>query len=399
MTRRPAGWYPLLLATATIGIANSVIFALLSNLQDKYGFSDAGLGLIAGSGFLVGLLGQLFLAPLADRGHSKRLLLGGLACALLGNVLFTLSSSLVTLVASRAVVGLSNSLFLPAARGIAVRISPDNVAERLGTMSGIELAGFVTGPVIGGLLVGPFGLKVPFLVTGAFALAGFALLAPRKLPQPFAEHSGDRPRLALDLLRLPRVRSGLLMSVALFTPVGFYDATLDVYLTGRGASDVLIGLTFAAYGIPFALLATFGGRLADRRGALRVAFISTILVAPVTMMYGLLTVPIIILVVTVIEGCFQALGVPASQSMVASSAPLGRAAAAQGLAGSSNLMIAAITAYSAGSLYKLVGPEWLYSIAAIGVAVFACLSVWQSRVGDRADAVMASESSTNSGAR
>ncbi len=393
MTRRTAGWYPLLLATGSIGIANSVVFALLSNLQDKYGFSDTGLGLIAGSGFLVGLIGQILLSPLADRGHSKQLLLAGLACAVLGNVLFTMSGSLATLVASRAVVGLSNSLFIPAARGIAIRISPDNVAERLGTMSGIELAGFVTGPVIGGFLVGPFGLKVPFLVTGAFALAGAVLLAPRKLPQPFIDptHS-ERNRIALDLLRLPRIRSGVLMSVALFMPVGFYDATLDVYLTDRGASDVLIGLTFLAYGIPFALLATTGGRLADRRGAVRVAFLSTVLVAPITMSYGLIAAPIVILVLTAVEGCLQAIGVPASQSIVAAAAPPGRAAAAQGLAGGSNLMIAAVTAYSAGTLYKLVGPGWLYSIAACGVALFAVLSLWQARVSrDNAAALALAE--------
>ena len=38
---RTRGWYPLLLATASIGVANSVIFSLLSDLQDRYGFSDA----------------------------------------------------------------------------------------------------------------------------------------------------------------------------------------------------------------------------------------------------------------------------------------------------------------------------------------------------------------------
>jgi MFS family permease len=380
VTRRPAGWYPLLLATGSIGIANSVVFSLLSNLQDKYGFSDTGLGLIAGSGFLVGLVGQIFLAPFGDRGHSKTLLLAGLGAAVLGSVLFAMSASLVTLVASRAVVGLSNSLFLPAARAIAISISPDNVAERLGTLGGIELAGFVAGPVIGGFLVGPFGLKVPFLVTGMFALAGAALLAPRKLPQPFLDQHHERHRVAFDLLRLPRVRSGVLMSVALFLPVGFYDATLDVYLTDRGASDVLIGMTFLAYGIPFALLATIGGRLSDRRGAVRVAFISTLLVGPVTASYGLIAAPMVILALTAFEGCLQALGVPASQSMVASSAPPGRAAAAQGLAGGGNLLIAAISAYSAGSLYKLLGPEWLYSIAGIGVVVFAMLSLWQARV-------------------
>lgn len=373
---RPAGWYPLLVATASIGIANSVVFSLLSNLQDEYGFSDGGLGLIAGSGFLVGLIGQILLAPLADRGHSKTLLLAGLTMAVLGSIAFALAGSLLTLVLARCVVGLSNSLFMPASRAIAVSISPDNVAQRLGTMSGVELAGFVTGPVIGGLLVGPFGVKVPFLVAGAFALAAALMLAPRALPQP---PIGDHQQLAFDLLRLPRIRSGVLMSMALFLPVGFYDATLDRYLTDMGASDVLIGLSFLAYGIPFALLATAGGRLADRKGAMRVALISTLAVAPLTGLYGFITVPLVIVGFSMVEGSVQALGVPASQSMVANAAPIGRAAAAQGLAGSANLLIAAITAYVAGDIYERWGSEWMFSIAGAGVITFALLAVWQGR--------------------
>ena len=125
MTRQQiAGWYPLLLATASIGVANSVIFSLLSDLQDKYHFANFGLGLIAGTGFLVGFVGQIMLAPLADRGHSKALLLGGLALAVVGSVFFALASSLAAFVAARAVVGLSNSLFLPSSRAIAVTIEP-----------------------------------------------------------------------------------------------------------------------------------------------------------------------------------------------------------------------------------------------------------------------------------
>ncbi|MGE3590479.1 MAG: hypothetical protein AB7L17_22360, partial [Ilumatobacteraceae bacterium] len=84
---RPDGWYALLLATAAIGISNSVVFSVLSDLQDKYGFADSGLGLIAGSGMVVGFVSQLLLAPLADRGHSKALLLGGLAIAVVGSLL------------------------------------------------------------------------------------------------------------------------------------------------------------------------------------------------------------------------------------------------------------------------------------------------------------------------
>lgn len=375
MTRlRVAGWYPLLLATASIGIANSVIFTLLSDLQDEYGFSDMGLGLIAGSGFLVGLIGQLLLAPYADRGHSKLLLLCGLGMAVVGSVMFALSTTLVMLVVSRAVVGFSNSLFVPASRAIAISISDVDVAKRLGTISGVELAGFVTGPVIGGLLVDPFGLKVPFLATGAVALAGLLMLLPQRLPQPPV---GERHSLAFDLLRLPRVRSGVLLSLALFLPVGFYDATLDRFLTDMGASNLLISLGFLAYGIPFALLATTGGRIADQRGALRVGFLAALVVGPITAIYGFIEVAIVIVVLSGVEGIIQALGVPAAQAVVADGAPRGRAAAAQGLAGSGNLLIGAVTGYLAGPMYQALGPKWMFPIAGLGVVAFGALAVAQ----------------------
>ena len=64
------------------------------------------------------------------------------------------------------------------------------------------------GPVIGGLLVDPFGVRVPFLVAGSFALAGMVLLAMRELPAPPID---TQHGLAFDLLRLPRVRAGVLL--------------------------------------------------------------------------------------------------------------------------------------------------------------------------------------------
>jgi MFS family permease len=371
---KPTGWYPILLATASIGIANSVVFTLLSDLQDKYKFSDAGLGLIAGSGFFVGLLGQVLLAPFADRGHAKLLMLAGLGFAVAGSILFALSGSLVMLVFSRAVVGFSNSLFAPASRAVVISMSDDDVGSRLGTMSGVELAGFVTGPVIGGLLVGPFGLKVPFLAAGSFALAGGIMLARRALPEPpIGLHRG----VALDLLRLPRIRAGVLLSMALFLPVGFYDATLDRYLTDLGASNQLISLAFLCYGVPFAFLATTGGRIADRKGALRVGVAAAMLVGPLTMVYGFLRTAAVIVGLSAVEGTIQALGVPSAQAVVADGAPKGRAAAAQGLAGAGNLTVAAITAYSAGALYKGVGPRWMFTFAGAGVMLFGLLALSQ----------------------
>jgi MFS family permease len=372
---RPAlhGWTAILLATAAVGVANSVVFSVLSDLQDTYGFADWGLGLIAGAGMLVGFFGQLLLAPLADRGYSKHLLLGGLALAIVGSVLFAGSSSLVGFVAARAVVGLSNGLFMPAARAIAASISPDAVGERLGRLGGIELAGFVTGPVIGGVLVGPFGVRWPFLVCGMFALVALAFLAPRPLPAPPIDT--ERHRLGFELLRLRGIQIGVLLSVALFVPVGFYDAVLDRYLTDLGASNVLIGFSFVAYGVPFALLSTAGGRLADRRGAYKVCVASLAFVVPLTFVYGVMTVPLLITALFVVEGSAQALGAPAAQAVVAHGAPVGRASAAQGIAGAMNLVAAAVTAFLAPLIYERWGSVVLFAVAAGLVAICALAAI------------------------
>lgn len=363
----PPGWIALLLATASVGIANSVVFTLLSDLQDTYGFSDAGLGLIAGTGMAVGFLSQLVLAPLADRGHSQALLLAGLAAAVIGSVVFAAASTLPVLVLARAIVGLSNGLFLPSARAIAASMSDERMGERLGTLGGVELAGFVTGPMVGAVLVGPFGVRIPFLVCGAFALVALLALARRSLPSP--PISEQPHRLGLDLLRLREMQVGVLLTMALFFPVGMYDAILDRYMTDRGASNVLIGIGFLLYGVPFALLATYGGRLADRHGAFRMSMISLALVVPLTAVYGVLTAPLVITAMFAFEGAAQALGVPASQTFVAQAAPVGRASAAQGLSGAMNLLGATVSAFAGPAVYGAWGAGAAFGGAAALVAL------------------------------
>ncbi len=364
------GWIALLLATAAVGIANSVVFTLLSDLQDAYGFGTAGLGLIAGAGMGVGFISQLLLAPLADRGHSRRLLLAGLAAAIAGSLMFAASSTLIALVIARAIVGLSNGLFLPAARAIAASMSPDRVGERLGTLGGVELAGFVTGPIIGAVLVDPFGVRWPFLVCGMAALVALVMLAGRPLPEP--ARSSVRHRLSLDLLRLREMQIGVLLTMAVVFPVGMSDAILDRYMTDRGASNVMIGIGFLMYGIPFALLATTGGRLADRHGAFRVSMISLVLVAPITAVYGVLSAPLVITALFAVEGSVQALGVPATQAFVAQSAPVGRSSAAQGLSGALNMLGGTVSALAGPPIYSAWGAGAAFGTAAGLVAIAGC---------------------------
>ena len=53
----------LLGAVFTMEAGGSVIFALMGNLQDEFGFNDGGLGLIAAAGFLASFVMQIVVAP------------------------------------------------------------------------------------------------------------------------------------------------------------------------------------------------------------------------------------------------------------------------------------------------------------------------------------------------
>ena len=362
----------LLGAVFTMEAGGSVIFALMGNLQDEFGFNDGGLGLIAAAGFLASFVMQIVVAPYADRGHAKRLLIIATVLALLGNALFAAGSSLIVFIVARLVAGAGSGLFLPPARALIASLDEKGVSERLGAMGGVALAGFVTGPVIGGFLVGPLGLRWPFIIFSISALVSLIIVSTQHLPT--LPYSTDRQRLPFGLLRHRAVLVPILMLEAIALPVGMYEALWDRFLTDIGASDIVVGLSLGVYALPFVLLSRFGGRLADRRGKARIAFWSMLVIAPITALYGWFTLPIIPILLGMVESCAQATGSPAAQGLLAEGAPEGGASAAQGLAGACHQLLAAVVAILATWGYGHVSPPTLFTIAGICVLIVGLIA-------------------------
>lgn len=357
----------LLGAAFTLAASNSVVFALMGNLQDTYGFSDAGLGFIAAAGFLASFVVQVTIAPIADRGYARHLLIAGTVLAIVGNAVFAAGSSLAVFILARAIAGSAAGCFLPPARALMASLDKENVSERLGALGGIELAGFVTGPVIGGLLVGPLGLRWPFVVFSVSAMVALIIVSTQQVPQLVRSESSQR--LAFGLLRHRSVLVPTMFLISLALPVGLYDSLWDRFLTDLGASDALVGVSLAVYAVPFVLLSRFGGRFADRRGRITVAFTAVLFVGPLTAGYGLFTSPWIPIMIGVVESCAQAGGAPAAQGLLARGAPPGRASAAQGVAGACNQLVAALVAIAATWGYGQVSAPVLFTIA--GACVLA----------------------------
>ena len=371
---------PILLSTAAISCGVGLIFPLLAEFQDRYGFSAAGLGLISASTFISALVAGVGLAHLADRGRARALLVLGLigtACSL---VWFSLATELWQFVGARSVEGLAAGVFIPAARKVVTAGDPLEAGRRLGMLTSAELAGFLLGPVIGASLSG-ITLQAPFLLVAAIGVVFAVVMARVRLPR-LDESTEARSRLAsLAMLRRPRVAGAALLSLALFLPVGVYDAIWSRYLTDRGASTLLIGVGLSLYAVPIIVLATWGGRLADRFGAVRVATIALCLVIPMTVGYGLLTVPLLITALAIMEGVPQAVANPAVQAAMLDACDGDEVAAGQGLAYAVNQVGAGSAALLAPIVYAATSAEALFvAVGALMAVVFAAGAILSRRV-------------------
>lgn len=361
----------LLFSVFSTAAANSVVFASMSELQEQYLYADSALGLIAGTGFAMGLVVQLFVAPLADRGHGKKLIQVGLALAALGSVIFALGDSLAVFIFARGIVGASIGLTFPAVRALAAHLDDSRSAERLGAVAGMEIGGFVSGPLIGSLIIGPFGLDATFLLFGTLAVFALFVISPRKFPELVSTTASQR--LSFDLLRIRSVRVALILTLAVTFPTGMFDALWDRFLDDLGGNNAMTGLTFAVYGLPFIFFSARAGRLIDKRSPIAVVLWLAIPITLLTLIYGVIKNPWIILGIGLAEGFAQATVIPAALSAIAKAAPVGRASAAQGLSGAVNVFGQMIAAFIAPSIYGAYGAFVTFFAVASGIALLAAI--------------------------
>lgn len=358
----------LVTACAFLAAGNSVIFALLPKLQDKYGFSDAGLGLVAAAGFGMSFIVQLLVAPLADKGHARTLLVIGALCSIGGNLLCAVSGGLWSIVAARALIGAAPGCFTPTARALVSSLGEKGRSERLGRMASVEIVGFMAGPLIGGALVVPLDTRWPFVFFCAFGAIVAVISFTTRVPA--LESRGDSGRIAIDLLRQRPMVVAVLLSAALGLPIGMYDALWARYLSDLGAASWLVGVSLACYSVPFLLAAGPAGRVADRVGPLRTALRAMFFITPLTISYSLFKNPWIPILVGITESVVQAAATPAAQTVVANASPPGRAASGQGLAGATNVLVMALVAIVSAWLYGAFGVRTTFiAVATLAAAV------------------------------
>lgn len=275
----------------------------------------------------------------------------------------------------RALQGLGGGIFETALLSLLMRSVPEEmVGSVIGWSEAGRACGFLLGPVLGGALFEVGGFALPFFVVGSalltlpFALmlvmrrAGSASSELQSVQTEGAGAPGDTPPAVstLALLRIPAVSAGLLVQLAIFAAISFFDPTLQPFLAlpplalSAGSVGLLLGLAVLFY-ILFSIvsgpLAGATGDVACLHAGLVVAAAAILLIGPSPLLRGMPTHSLPLLL-----GAMASLGVGAGLTVAPVTNMMVRAASSGGLTmqrASDQLATVSTLSYACGAA---VGP-------------------------------------------
>ncbi len=356
--------------TALMASGYGVMFTVLDDFRDEYGIAAYWLGTIVGIGFLSSFLAQIFLAPVADRGHARRLVVLGVALNVVGLLAMAVGETLPVLLTGRFISGIGIGMAFPAIRRIVINADPDNIGNNVGTLLAADVAGFAAGPAVSAILVPQFGIPAPFLTIAVLTV----LCAPLVLTVQVDETPPDdlpEARLAFDLLRHRPIVAGLMMGSALFLMIGTFDALWAIVLDDLDASELVANAGITIFALPLIIFGAYGGRLAQRVGPFRLGPLGLVLGALFMTSYGFLPAPMIMLAVGTMHALCDGLTASSTGVAVGIAAPRDRQASAQGLLGAAETLTGGLTAVLAGVLYSAGGRTLAYSVCGVVMVALA----------------------------
>jgi MFS family permease len=356
--------------TAVLASGYGVMFTVLDDFREEFGISEVWLGSIVGIGFLASFVSQVFIAPIADRGRARQLVVGGMLLNVVGLLTMALGESLLPLLAGRLVSGIGVGMALPAVRRIVINSDPANIGNNVGLLLACDVTGFALGPVVSALLVPSLGLPAPFVVIAACTLLLLPLVFRVEIVE--AERGATHSqRFAFDLLRNRPLVAGLLMGSAIFFMIGTFDAMWAIVLDDLGARELVANIGITIFALPLVFFGPFGGRLAQRIGPFRLGPLGISLGAVYMGLYGFMPSVGAMLVVAVIHSISDGLTVTSAGVAVATASPHERQAGAQGMLGAAETLTGGVTAQLAGALYMVGGRELAYSVCMVVMLLMA----------------------------
>jgi MFS transporter, DHA1 family, multidrug resistance protein len=353
LPRRSDPAAPLLLGQLVMFTGIAALFPVVALYVRHRGGSALDAALVIAGPMLANTAVQVPAGRLADRVGRRPVLLGArLAYAALSFALLADRGPLWILALLRAGQGACSGAYTPALLAALTDLTPpDRRATRFSQLQRAELVGLLIGPAIGGAVAG-WRESAVFGVSGVAVLVGLGAVVrvpeTRAAPPPSAD-GGAGPPFAWWRSR------GIVVSGAALAAVGLvftmYDVVWPQYLAARGAGTAVIGLSITLFAVPMLVLATPGGRLADRADRRIILGADLAVAGACACSYPALHSLAPILAVGTVESVAFVMTEPSLYATLAESAPPDRRGRVMGLGGLFQFGGAAAGAAVLGALY------------------------------------------------
>ncbi len=314
----PLALFALTLSAFAIGTTEFVIVGLLPTIASQLQVTLPSAGLLVSLYALGVAIGAPLLTAMTGKLPRKWLLVGLMALFTLGNLLAWQAPDYGTLILARVLTGLAHGVFFSIGSTIATSLVPkEKAASAIAIMfTGLTVA-LVTGVPLGTWIGQLFGWRETFLVVSALGLiacVGSYCLIPAHLPRGATASLRDQ-LVVLTQPALLRVYAKTALGYGgAFTAFTFLAPILQ-QISGFSASS--ISLILLVYGVSVAVGNIWGGKLADRKGAipaLKILFsgLAAILLA----LTFTASHPLLVVLTVLVWGAFAFGNVPALQVLV-----------------------------------------------------------------------------------
>ncbi|MFV0264895.1 MAG: MFS transporter [Kluyvera sp.] len=378
----PLALLALTISAFAIGTTEFVIVGLVPTIAEQLAISLPSAGMLVSIYALGVAIGAPVLTALTGKLPRKQLLLALMVLFTAGNLLAWQAPGYATLVVARLLTGLAHGVFFSIGSTIATSLVPkEKAASAIAIMFGGLTVALVTGVPLGTFIGQHFGWRETFLavsVLGVIALIASAILVPGNIPGRTPASLADQ----LKVLTHPR----LLMIYAItalgyggvFTAFTFLAPMMQnlAGFTPNAVSWILLG-----YGVAVAVGNIWGGKLADKHGAVSaLKFIFAALAALLVVFQFTASIQYAALATVLVMGVFAFGNVPGLQVYVVQKAEEYTPAAvdvASGLniaAFNVGIAIGSVVGGQTVEHYGLAQTPWIGALIVVGALLLTGLS-------------------------
>lgn len=264
----PLALFALTISAFAIGTTEFVIVGLVPTIAEQLSVSLPSAGMLVSIYALGVAIGAPVLTALTGRLPRKQLLVALMVLFTAGNLLAWQAPGYTTLIIARLLTGLAHGVFFSVGSTIATSLVPkEKAASAIAIMFGGLTVALVTGVPLGTFIGQHIGWRETFLAVsllGVIALIGSQLLIPANIPGRAAASLRDQ----LRVLTHPR-----LLLIYAITALGYGGVfTAFTFLAPMmqelaGFSPSAVSWILLGYGVSVAVGNIWGGRLADKHGA------------------------------------------------------------------------------------------------------------------------------------